>query len=42
MLPSELLIDAFDRVQETAHAAVADLTEDQLAVRLDADANSIA
>ncbi|MBN9097589.1 MULTISPECIES: DUF664 domain-containing protein [unclassified Pseudonocardia] len=42
MLPSELLIDAFDRVRETVHAAVADLTDDQLAVRLDADANSIA
>ncbi len=42
MLPSELLIDAFDRVKETVHAAVADLSDDQLAVRLDADANSIA
>ena len=42
MLSSELLIDAFDRVKETVHAAVADLTDDELAVRLDADANSIA
>lgn len=38
----ELLVDAFGRVNQTVHAAVADLTEDQLAVRLDADANSIA
>ena len=42
MTPSDLLIDAFDRVKETVHAAVADLSEDQLTVRLDADANSIA
>jgi len=39
---SELLVDAFDRVRETVHAAVADLTDDQLTTRLDADANSIA
>ncbi|MDT7615691.1 MAG: hypothetical protein QOF00_3138 [Pseudonocardiales bacterium] len=39
---SGLLVDAFDRVKETVHAAVADLTDDQLAFRLDDDANSIA
>jgi len=39
---SDLLVDAFDRVRQAVHAAVADLTEDQLAARLDADANSIA
>jgi len=39
---SELLTDAFNRVQEELHAAVHGLTEDQLATRLDADANSIA
>lgn len=42
MKPSDLLVDAFDRVHQTVHAAVADLTDDQLAVRLDPDANSIA
>lgn len=39
---AELLVDAFGRVQEEVHAAVEGLTEEQLAVRLDADANSIA
>jgi hypothetical protein len=39
---ADLLVDAFGRVRETVHAAVADLSADQLAVRLDADANSIA
>lgn len=39
---SELLADAFGRVREEVHAAVEGLTEEQLAVRLDVDANSIA
>lgn len=39
---SELLTDAFSRVQEELHAAVRGLTEEQLASRLDVDANSIA
>jgi uncharacterized damage-inducible protein DinB len=38
----ELLIDAFGRVHEEVHAAVADLTVEQLHQRLDADANPIA
>ncbi|HZR50852.1 MAG TPA: DUF664 domain-containing protein [Streptosporangiaceae bacterium] len=39
---ADLLVDAFGRVQEEVHAAVEGLTEEQLAIRLDADANSIA
>jgi uncharacterized damage-inducible protein DinB len=39
---AELLTDAFGRVQETVHEAVEGLTADELAVRLDGDANSIA
>lgn len=42
MSSAELLVDAFGRVREELHAAVDGLTEEQLAVRLDADANSIA
>jgi len=41
VLPRELLADAFARVQEEVRAAVEGLTEDQLAHRLDPDANSI-
>lgn len=37
----DLLIDAFDRIRGAVHAAGADLTAEQLALRLDADANSI-
>jgi hypothetical protein len=37
----ELLIDAFDRIKLIVHRSVEGLTEDDLAVRLDADANSI-
>jgi uncharacterized damage-inducible protein DinB len=39
---AELLTDAFGRVQETVHEAVEGLSDDQLAARLDQDANSIA
>jgi uncharacterized damage-inducible protein DinB len=42
MSSSALLVDAFGRVREEVHAAVDGLTEDELEVRLDADANSIA
>jgi len=42
MTPAELLIDAFDRINQTATAAVDGLTEDQLTVRPAHDANSIA
>jgi uncharacterized damage-inducible protein DinB len=41
MRSTDLLVDAFGRVREDVHAAVQGLTDDQLAVRLDADANSI-
>jgi hypothetical protein len=39
---AELLTDAFGRVQETVREAVDGLSADQLAARLDEDANSIA
>jgi len=39
---AELLTDAFGRVQETVYEAVDGLSADQLAARLDEDANSIA
>jgi hypothetical protein len=42
MTSAELLTDAFGRVQETVHEAVGGLSDGQLAVRLDDDANSIA
>jgi uncharacterized damage-inducible protein DinB len=42
MTSAELLIDAFGRIRENVHAAVAGLTQDELAARIDADANSIA
>ncbi|WP_328947112.1 DinB family protein [Streptomyces sp. NBC_00250] len=37
-----LLADSFGRVQEVVHEAVEGLTEDELAARIDPDANSIA
>ncbi|MFH9722962.1 DUF664 domain-containing protein [Streptomyces sp. NPDC017254] len=37
-----LLVDSFGRVREVVHEAVEGLTEDQLALRIDPDANSIA
>ncbi|GAB2658109.1 DUF664 domain-containing protein [Nocardia goodfellowii] len=42
MTSAELLIDAFGRVQQNVHGAVADLTTEELAARLDPAANSIA
>ena len=42
MTSAELLTDAFGRVREEIHAAVDGLTVEQLAFRVDADANSIA
>jgi len=39
---ADLLVDAFGRVREAVHGAVAGLTEEQLAARLDPEANSIA
>lgn len=42
MTSADLLLDAFGRIREAVHAAVADLTPEQLAFRVDSDANSIA
>lgn len=42
MTPSDLLNDAFERILQTASSAVDGLTDDQLAARPAADANSIA
>ena len=42
MTSAELLVDAFGRIRAAVHEAVRGLTPEQLAVRLDADANSIA
>ncbi|GGT31333.1 mycothiol transferase [Streptomyces purpureus] len=42
MRTADLLTDAFGRIQEAVHAAVEDLSPDELATRLDPDANSIA
>ena len=42
MTSAELLVDMFERIREDVHGAVRGLTPDQLALRLDADANSIA
>jgi hypothetical protein len=42
MTSAELLVDAFGRVREVVHGTVAGLTPEQLAARLDDDANSIA
>jgi uncharacterized damage-inducible protein DinB len=39
---SDLLVDAFGRVNETVRAALEGLTEDQLTARLDPEANTIA
>ena len=42
MTSAELLADAFGRIQESVHETVEGLSADQLAARLDDDANSIA
>ncbi|WP_298332619.1 DUF664 domain-containing protein [Haloactinopolyspora sp.] len=42
MRSADLLADAFDRIRQSVHAAVDGLSVDQLAVRLDPKANSIA
>ncbi|MFI6871605.1 DUF664 domain-containing protein [Nocardia sp. NPDC050406] len=42
MTSAELLTDAFGRIKENVHGAVAGLTEKELATRLDAESNSIA
>jgi uncharacterized damage-inducible protein DinB len=42
MTSSELLVDAFGRVREAVHDAVGGLTPEQLAFRVDEEANSIA
>jgi uncharacterized damage-inducible protein DinB len=42
MNSADLLTDAFGRVRETVHSVVDGLTPEQLAARLDDDANSIA
>jgi uncharacterized damage-inducible protein DinB len=39
---AELLLDGFGRVREAVHEVVADLSADDLAYRVDPDANSIA
>jgi hypothetical protein len=41
MTSAELLADAFGRIRETVHAAVAGLSAEQLAYRIDGSANSI-
>lgn len=42
MTPADLLQEAFGRLPQVVHAAVDGLPDDDLTVRLDADANSIA
>jgi Protein of unknown function (DUF664) len=42
MNSAELLIEAFGRIREVIHGVVGGLTPEQLAFRVDADANSIA
>jgi uncharacterized damage-inducible protein DinB len=42
MSSADLLVDGIGRVQESVHAAVAGLSAEQLATRLDGQANSIA
>ena len=41
MTPTALLVDAFSRVRELVHAVLDGLSEDDLAYRVDADANTI-
>jgi hypothetical protein len=42
MTSADLLVDAFGRIREVVHQVVDGLTPEQLAFRLDAEANSIA
>ncbi|WP_454855081.1 mycothiol transferase [Promicromonospora soli] len=42
MRSTDLLADAFDRIQQTVRHAVKGLTADELAFRVDEDANSVA
>jgi hypothetical protein len=42
MIGSDLLVEAFGRIREVVHQAVAGLTPDQLAYRVDRQTNSIA
>ena len=42
MTSAQLLVDAFGRVRDTVHSAVRGLTPEQLAFRVDSEANSIA
>ncbi len=42
MRSTDLLVDAFGRIQETVHRSVRGLSADELAFRVDDDANSIA
>ncbi len=42
MTSAELLVDAFGRIREVVHRAVGGLTPEQLAFRVDPEANSIA
>lgn len=42
MTSADLLVDAFGRIKENVHGAVADLTQEELGARLDPGANSIA
>ena len=39
---ADILVDAFDRIRELSHGVVAGLTPDELAFRVDSEANSIA
>lgn len=39
---TDLLVDAFGRIRESVHEAVAGLSADELTARLDEDANSVA
>jgi uncharacterized damage-inducible protein DinB len=42
MRGTDLLVDAFGRIRQTVHHAVKGLTADELAFRIDEDANSVA
>lgn len=42
MTSADLLVDAFGRIEENVHGAVADLTQAELGTQPDGDANSIA